>query len=201
MWLYVIAKFVCMTAFLCFFDLEYQGLENIPSKGPYIMACNHRSNLDPILLAHKIPQRICYMGKMELFKNPILGWALRTIGTFPVDRGKGDSSAIDRSQEVLRRGEVLGIFPEGHRSKTGEPLRPKSGCALIAKLTQADILPCAIYFEGKLGFRRKIVIRYGELIPFSQLGLEGDSPRDLRNGTKVMFDRVLTLVEECKHGY
>ena len=126
MWLYYLARFVCMTAFLLFFKLEYRGTENIPEKGPYILASNHRSNLDPILLSHKVRQRLCYMGKMELFQNPILGWALTTIGTFPVDRGSGDNSAIQQAEEVLRRGEILGIFPEGHRSKDGTPQRPKS---------------------------------------------------------------------------
>ncbi|MBS4784558.1 MAG: 1-acyl-sn-glycerol-3-phosphate acyltransferase [Clostridiales bacterium] len=201
MWLYYLAKTVCMIAFSLFFHLEYRGVENIPASGPYILISNHRSNLDPILLAHKVRGQARYMGKMELFRNPIMGWALRTIGTFPVDRGSGDSSAIDNAQAVIREGDILGIFPEGHRSKDGQPLRPKSGMALIAKLTGASVLPCSVYWEGKLGFRRKIIIRYGELLPFETLGLEGDSPRDLRNSTKRMFDRVLELLEESRNEY
>ena len=201
MWLYYLAKTVCMIAFSLFFRLEYRGIENIPASGPYILISNHRSNLDPILLAHKARGQVRYMGKVELFKNPIVGWALRTIGTFPVDRGNGDSSAIDNARRVIEEGDILGIFPEGHRSKDGQPLRPKSGTALIAKLTGSNVLPCSVYWEGKLHFRRKVVIRYGQLLPFAQLGLEGDSPRDLRNSTKQMFDQVLALIEESKNDY
>ena len=92
------------------------------------------------------------MGKMELFRNPILGWALRTIGTFPVDRGAGDTSAIDNSRKVIEEGDILGIFPEGHRSKTGEPLRPKSGVALVARLRpKRRCCPVRCYLGGQAG--------------------------------------------------
>ena len=134
MWLYYFAKAICMIAFNIWYKLDYHGLENIPSGGGYILMSNHRSMIDPIILAEKAHGQVRYMGKMELFRNPILGWALRTIGTFPVDRGAGDTSAIDNSRKVIEEGDILGIFPEGHRSKTGEPLRPKSGVALVARL-------------------------------------------------------------------
>ena len=129
MWLYYLAKAVCMFAFRIWYKLDYQGTENIPAGGGYILMANHRSMIDPIILAEKAHGQVRYMGKMELFRNPILGWALRTIGTFPVDRGAGDTSAIDNSRKVIEEGDILGIFPEGHRSKDGEPLRPKSGVA------------------------------------------------------------------------
>ena len=95
-----------------------------------------------------------------------------------------------------------GIFPEGHRSKTGEPLRPKSGVALVARLTEAPVLPCSVYWEGKLGFRRKIVIRYGELIPYEAMGLtESSSARELRNATQLLFGKVLESIEVSKNEY
>lgn len=99
MWLYYFAKAICMIAFNIWYKLDYHGLENIPSGGGYILMSNHRSMIDPIILAEKAHGQVRYMGKMELFRNPILGWALRTIGTFPVDRGAGDTSAIDNSHK------------------------------------------------------------------------------------------------------
>ena len=202
MWLYYFAKAICMIAFNIWYKLDYHGLENIPSGGGYILMSNHRSMIDPIILAEKAHGQVRYMGKMELFRNPILGWALRTIGTFPVDRGAGDTSAIDNSRKVIEEGEILGIVPEGHRSKTGEPLRPKSGVALLARLTEAPVLPCSVYWEGKLGFRRKIVIRYGELIPYEAMGLtESSSARELRNATQLLFGKVLESSEVSKNEY
>lgn len=119
-----------------------------------------------------------------------------------MDRGAGDTSAIDNSRKVIEEGDILGIFPEGHRSKTGEPLRPKSGVALVARLTEAPVLPCSVYWEGKLGFRRKIVIRYGELIPYEAMGLtESSSARELRNATQLLFGKVLEGIEVSKNEY
>ena len=202
MWLYYLAKAVCMFAFRIWYKLDYQGTENIPAGGGYILMANHRSMIDPIILAEKAHGQVRYMGKMELFRNPILGWALRTIGTFPVDRGAGDTSAIDNSRKVIEEGDILGIFPEGHRSKDGEPLRPKSGVALVARLTEAPVLPCSVYWEGKLGFRKKIVVRYGEVIPYEAMGLtETSTARDLRSATQLLFGKVLECIEESKHGY
>ena len=104
MWLYYFAKAVCKIAFNIWYKLDYHGLENIPSGGGYILMSNHRSMIDPIILAEKAHGQVRYMGKMELFRNPILGWALRTIGTFPVDRGAGDTSPSTTPARSLRRG-------------------------------------------------------------------------------------------------
>ena len=179
MWLYYFAKAICMIAFNIWYKLDYHGLENIPSGGGYILMSNHRSMIDPIILAEKAHGQVRYMGKMELFRNPILGWALRTIGTFPVDRGAGDTSAIDNSRKVI-----------------------EEGVALVARLTEAPVLPCSVYWEGKLGFRRKIVIRYGELIPYEAMGLtESSSARELRNATQLLFGKVLESIEVSKNEY
>ena len=78
----------------------------------------------------------------------------------------------------------------------------KSGVALVARLTEAPVLPCSVYWEGKLGFRRKIVIRYGELIPYEAMGLtESSSARELRNATQLLFGKVLESIEVSKNEY
>lgn len=196
MWLYRLARFVCMIYFSIAYRLHFEGMENIPAKGPYIVACNHRSNADPILLAHKVPQQIHFMGKAELFSTPFLKWIFTTIGGFPVNRGAGDTSAIDRSVELIESGKLLGLFPEGTRNKEDwRPQRFKSGTALIAQRTHADVLPCCVYYEGRLRWGTHVTVRFGPLIPYEQLGFSGsDSPREYKAATKVIYDAVLTLM-------
>ena len=82
-----------------------------------------------------------------------------------------------------------------------ETLNPVA-LALVARLTEAPVLPCSVYWEGKLGFRRKIVIRYGELIPYEAMGLtESSSARELRNATQLLFGKVLESIEVSKNEY
>ncbi len=196
-WFYQLMLHLTMSIFLLWFDIRFEGTENIPSKKSndnYIVICNHRSILDPIFIAWYIPKMVRFMGKAELFKKQPAKWFCEAVGGFPVERGSGDMAALEYGIDLYRQGYPIGIFPEGTRSKDGAPLRPKSGAALVAKLAGANILPCAVSFEGSLGFRRKIVIKYGPLIPYETLGLSEDSPRALKKATKIMWDGVLRLL-------
>lgn len=196
-WFYQLMLHLTMWVFLLWFDIRFEGMENIPHKkshANYIVICNHRSVLDPIFIAWKIPKMVCYMGKAELFKKKPAKWVFEGVGVFPVERGSGDMAALEHGIDLYRQGYSIGIFPEGTRSKDGTPLRPKSGAALVAKLAGANVLPCAVLFDGSLGFRKKIVIKYGPIIPYEALGLEEDSPRALKKATKTMWEGVLSLL-------
>lgn len=196
-WFYQLALHIVMWILLLWFDLRFEGVENIPDKKShhnYVVICNHRSILDPIFIAWRIPKMVCYMGKAELFKNKLAKFFFEAVGVFPVERGSGDMSALNYGIDLYRKGYSIGIFPEGTRSKNGTPLRPKSGAALVAKLAEANVLPCAVIFEGKLHFRKRIVIKYGPIVPYEVLGLGEDSPRALKKATKVMWDGVLALL-------
>ena len=174
-WVYKTLQLITMTAFSIYYKLDYKGIENIPPKDvKYLVICNHRTLIDPILLSWHIKPMIRFMGKAELFEKQPLKWICEAIGGLPVARGTGDTSALDTSVEFYIDGELVGLFPEGTRSKDGVPLRPKSGATLIARMAEANVLPCAISFEGKLKFRSKITISYGELIKYEELGFEGD---------------------------
>ena len=103
-----------------FLDMEVIGEENIPEKGPFIVACNHASNFDPPLLGTAMRHHLIhFMAKEELFRNPVMGWFLRYVHTFPVHRGRIDRKAVMESFKVLKNGAVLGIFPEGKRTRGG----------------------------------------------------------------------------------
>ena len=120
------------------------GKENIPQKGALIFTCNHFSVGDPPLLIGIFPRRIVWMAKQELFDLPLLGKLYNMGGFIPVRRFEGDLRAIRRSQDALRRGHVLGMFPEGTRSG-GRLGRAEPGTALIALRTGALVLPVAIW--------------------------------------------------------
>ncbi len=123
---------------------EVVGHEHVPTEGPLILASNHLNNADPPAVALAIPRHPTYMAKREMIGWPIVGPAFRIFGAFPVRRGQGDLSALRAAVEVVRRGEMLVMFPEGTRTRTGGLERGHSGTGLIGLRTGAPILPVAI---------------------------------------------------------
>lgn len=120
------------------------GRENVPAEGALIVVSNHLSNADPPILGSGIAKRrIRYMAKIELFKWPF-GVVPRLYDAFPVRRFDADLAAMLNAERILKRGGVLGMFPEGTRSRTGFLGRPHPGTAIIALRSGAKVLPCAI---------------------------------------------------------
>ncbi len=106
--------------FLVYFRLSRIGREHIPRQGPAIIASNHRSFFDPFLIACMARRPMYYVAKRELFEiHPLLSFLVRTLGAFPVDRGRGDRDTIATAKELLARGELVLIFPEGTRVRPG----------------------------------------------------------------------------------
>ena len=123
---YKIFKVLCRFWYGLILRTRVIGAENIPASGAFILAANHVSNWDPPFLGTFIDREICYMGKEELFRNPVMAWICRNLHVFPVKRGAADKSAIKTAVKLLRDGNCFGIFPEGTRSKTGK----LGGCQL-----------------------------------------------------------------------
>lgn len=195
-WFYHIAQVAVKIASVFWLKVEYEGLENIPkTKGGFIVVCNHSSYFDPILVAVAIRPMIRFLAKAELRRNKWLGWLFAALGMIPVDRGSGDTGPLERATELYREGYALGIFPEGTRYPIGKPGRPKSGMALIAQMTGADILPVAISYENPKRFRSRAKVSFAPVIPHEKLGIEADSPRSLRRATKMVWDEVLQRLE------
>lgn len=195
LWFFLLSRSVVWFVFTIIFDIKYEGLENIPQqRGGYIIASNHTSYLDPVVLAFKVRPWVHYMAKDDLIKNKALKLLFTWLGIIPVSRGSADFSAIDKCADLVKNGHVLGIFPEGTRYPQNAPGRPKSGMALIAKMTRGDVLPCSVSYQRPIGFRSKITVRYAPVIPFEQLELTEDSPRALKRATKCVWDKVLALL-------
>ena len=196
-WFYYFGKAVTGLIFRFWFHIEFYGQENQPQDRGYILCCNHRSALDPVLIAQKIKRPIRYMAKMELFQNKFVSFIIRHLGAFPVARGKGDTSAIETAVETVKSGRVLGLFPEGTRSHDDQLLRFKSGAALIASQSGGDLLPAAIWYGGK-GFRSKVVIRYGKPIANSRILIEENSAKQVKAAVALLRDEVEKLLEETR---
>lgn len=186
------------------FKMEFKGLENIPKdRSNYIVAINHTSAFDPILVAcpKELPP-LHFMAKVELFKNPLAAWFITHMYGFPVRRGKGDTSAIDYGIKLIKENHIMAICPEGRRikDKDGVPQRAKSGVAVIAKATGADILPVAIYCNGKIKAGRKVVISYGKMIKNEELGMNGEnsSPSEIKHAANMVMDNIVSLWEAEK---
>ncbi len=123
---------------------KVEGRENVPRSGALLVVANHLSNPDPpILSAAILHRRVRYMAKIELFNYPF-GIVPRLYGAFPIRRFEADLAAMLNAERILRRGEVLGMFPEGTRSRSGFIGTPHQGTALIALRAGATILPCTI---------------------------------------------------------
>jgi len=126
--------------------MEVTGLDVLPETGPVILCANHDSYWDTVTVAAALrsKRQVHALAKSSLWKNKLVGWVLDGMGQIPIERGKGDTAAMDRAIEGLRRGIVIGIFPEGTRS-LGQPLRARSGIGrLAAAVPEAQVVCCAL---------------------------------------------------------
>jgi 1-acyl-sn-glycerol-3-phosphate acyltransferase len=179
--------------------LRTEGLENVPKDGPVILASDHISWFDIPLVSIRIPRITHYMAKIELFGIPVLGGILRLLGAFSVRRGEGDREALRTAQRVLQEGELLIIFPEGHRSG-GHLIEGKSGTALIALRAGVPVVPVAVFGTERIlkGFRigpfaPRVTVRYGK--PFRLQPETGRYARDdVVNGINEIMLRIADLM-------
>jgi 1-acyl-sn-glycerol-3-phosphate acyltransferase len=151
-----------------FAPLRVYGRDRVPMNGPLILCFNHFSWLDPWAFGAVSPRTVYYIAKQEAHDNPVIGPFIRFFGTSPIRRGESDREAIRAMKEVVRRGDTLGMFPEGTRQKS-EPGEVLSGAALIAVQEKVPVVCGAI--EGsqrwKFGNFHPVSIAFGEPLDLS----------------------------------
>ncbi len=177
--------------FSLYFRITVTGLENCPPSGSYIVIANHRSGFDPPMVGALMRRPVHFMTKVELFSYPLLPWVFKIVQAYPVRRGRADRAAIRHSLDLLRRGEVIVLFPEGHRSQTGELQEARSGVVFLAQKSGCLLLPIGI--SGKYGFRQNIHYEIGK--PFAL-----DSTMDRKAAQTLIMEEIRGLVERGQAG-
>lgn len=176
--LYVLLRPVVEGVFRTLFRVTVAGREHVPVDGPVLLCCNHISGFDPPLVAAVCPRPVYSMGKEELFRH--FGWFMVRFGVFPVRRGTPDRRSLRTAVDLLKRGEVVAIYPEGTRHHV-EPIgAPKRGIVLVANLSGAPIVPVVV--QGPYGLRRAIRVAFGP-------------PRHLGKGSDPSA-QILRFIEE-----
>lgn len=150
---------------------SFSGVENLPAKGPVILAANHKSNLDPFYIAIALKRKVHFLAKDELFRNPMLGWLMGKLGTVQVRRGESDREAIAKALGILKQQEVLGIFVEGTRRRDIQGVGDlKTGAAMLSHHSKTPIVPVGIIRRG-----RNVHVVFGEPILIDNLIKENEA--------------------------
>lgn len=185
-----------------YFRIEVEGLENVPGSGGAILACNHLSFVDSLLLPLNLSRPVYFLGKAEYFESGKSRWFFRGVGVIPTYREGGDRAreALESGIDVLRRGDLLGIYPEGTRSPDGRLYRGHTGPARMAIETEVPIVPCAMIGTretqppGKLVPRRSLVkVRYGRPLDFSRYAGQQEDAFVLRSATDELMYEIMRL--------
>ncbi|MBP7176123.1 MAG: 1-acyl-sn-glycerol-3-phosphate acyltransferase [Thermoclostridium sp.] len=175
--LYRFACWLSNVFFALFYRVSTAGAEKVPKEGTFIVCCNHISLLDMFLFGPRLPMKVHFMAKQELFKIPVLKSILKGLGAYPVKRGQGDMQAAKTTLLLLKEGKTIGIFPEGHRrNKSSGKLKPKSGAILFAVESGVPILPVGIFGNFRLFSKLRVV--YGQ--PWYPVGQHAEKPAKAR---------------------
>ena len=179
---YVVIRAIAGPVVRLLFPFDVVGLENLAAGEKLVLCANHASGWDPVLLCVALPGRfrIRIMAKKQLMEIPVLGWILKKLGVFGVDRGHSDMNAVKTAIRAVRDGENLLIFPEGTRVAHEGDVRPKGGVVMIAMRTGASLGP--VYAGGKKRLFRRSRLVFGR--PY-----QPQTQTQTRHGTAEEYQR------------
>ncbi len=202
---------VAFVRLLCHILLRWtvSGREQVPDEGSLLLVANHVHLADPALLTLAFPRGITFMAKEELFNYPLLGRLLRDAGILPVARS-GDlqqkRDVMRQAEEVLMRGQVLALFPEGKRSPSGVLLQGKPGAAVLAIRTRSPLIPVVVegteQIRGNWWWLRRPKVRISIGTPFSLQGAGGRMARsESTRLTSEIMNRIASLLPPERRGH
>ncbi len=172
------------------------GLENIPKDGGIIICANHIAAKDVVLIAAACPRQIRFVAKKELFKVPVIGWLIKKLGAIKLDRGGSDVAAIKTTINLAKDGEIVSIFPQGHRFPGVDPATTpiKNGAGMIAYHSGSDVLPvCIVTKKDKYHLFGRIEIHFGKPIPNNAFGFTNGTRDEYKAATEKIFSEILNI--------
>jgi len=193
-WFYALGAAIVKPSLRVLCRWRVEGKKNVPPRGGAIVACNHVSYLDPVMVgAAMAPRRMYYMAKSELFRVPLLSALIARLGAFPVQRGTADRRALRTALRLLKAGELVLMFPEGTRSKDGNLQPPELGIAHLVAHARVPVLPVAVAGTHKLLPRdsfiprpARVQVRIGKPLTFDDL-----APRPPREALQGVAERIM----------
>ena len=181
------------------YRVELIGAENEPETAPFVVCANHISVKDVLILASCMKHQLRFLAKAELFRIPILSGIIKACGAIPIERGKGDVGALKKSIAVLNEGEVLGLYPQGHRYPGVDPAEtePKGGVGLVVSRAKCAVLPVCIQPKGfKIKAFRKTYVTIGKPIPFEAFAITENNKSEYDRVAHQVFDSVCAMVRD-----
>ena len=189
---YAVSRALCRFLIRAVFGFRAVAPQNVPAGGAVIVACNHVSYLDPVVLGIGFRRPVTYLAKKELFAIPVLGPIIVGLGVYPLDREAGGVAAVRAALRALKDGRCVGIFPEGTRNLTGD-VQGKGGAALLGALSGAPVVPAAISGTRRARPFHPIRVIYGEPLHIERKRkADGD---DLEKWTAEIMRRIRALEE------
>lgn len=198
-WFYRACRTIARIATTLMFDLKVYGSQHVPTHGGAIIAANHQSYLDPVLVGVLLRRPLSFMAKSTLFRNRYFTWLISALHAFPVRLGAGDVSAMKEAIRRVQQGHLLCVYPEGTRTETGELGPIQAGVALVVKRAGVPVVPAVIdgAFDAfgphrKLPRPTRILLMYGPPMHFE--GLKGEQITALIDTTfRQMLDELAQI--------
>lgn len=191
--LYPLGKMLISALFYPLYRIQVIGKENFPEQGGVLLCTNHIDNFDPPVVGITCPRPVHFVAKEELFKLPILKTVLPKVNAFPIKRGMSDRQALRKALSILKEEKVVGLFPEGTRSKDGVLQKGLAGAGFFALRGNAVVMPCAIIGPYKPFKRLKVV--YGKPIDMTTYREERASAEEV---TTVIMAEIQKLMDTHK---
>jgi 1-acyl-sn-glycerol-3-phosphate acyltransferase len=193
-WFWVSLRSVARCIFFLLLNVEVKGRHNVPKTGPYIIASNHLSWTDIPLVPCYLESQVVYLAKEDLFEGK-MGWLVRFLGAIQVKRGEADRQLLRASDDLLKRGKILVIFPEGHRSETRQMIPANAGVGMIALRAGVPVVPVAVAgSESALKkFRPHVTITYGVPLILQPKGAK-ITKDDITESTNLIMRRIAEML-------